>query len=180
MKNLIGFCLVSGVALFAQAKNENSIQTRVEAYVKAEAKKDLLGKKSCLRGQVTKKSAEMETSYGGLYNKQIQVQAVQKNMEASRFLSKYCDQYFDKDMKPTEDMSKRVYRHCVSKDAYTYLAVIKFGFSTEDTAGFEGIQSIATVGVTRDLIVKADAAAAPEVSDIVKYNESVKISCSTK
>lgn len=180
MKFLTGFVLVFATAFSAHAVNNNSIQGKLEAFIKAEVAKELEGKKSCLNGKISKKSAEMEAAYGGRYSKETEVRSTPESSEVYRFLAQYCDGYLDKDMKPTEDEKKRVYRHCVNKDVFTYRVTIQFGFSTSGTVGFEGIHLPATVELTRNLIVKADANYNPEVSDIIKYGESIKIKCGSK
>lgn len=177
MNFLIGFVLVFVTAFFAYAENNNSIQGKLEAFIKAEVAKELEGKKSCLNGKISKKSAEMEAKYGGRYSKETEIQSIPESTEVYRFLAQYCDGYLDKDMKPTEDENKRAYRHCVNKDIFTFRVIVQFGFSTSGTVGVEGIHLPATLELTRNVIVKADANYNPEVSDIIKYGESIKIKC---
>lgn len=180
MKFLIGFVLVFATIFSAYAENNNSIQAKLETFIKVEVAKELEGKKSCLNGKISKKSAEMEATYGGRYSKKIEVQSIPESTEVYRFLAQYCDGYLDKDMKPTEDEKKRAYRRCVNKDIFTYRVIVHFDFSTSGTVGFEGIHLPATVELTRNVIVKADANYNPEVSDIIRYGESIKIKCGLK
>lgn len=116
---------------------------KVLAHLKKEAAKDMAGKPSCFKGEIKKKDAEMQESYGGRYQQGGEVpnlNLVKIGEENSRYFDKYCDQRFDKNKKlisEDDEKTEVVYRRCHFSEESVFAVSAGYEFSTSGSYGTE-------------------------------------------
>lgn len=177
---LVTLCALS---ISAGAKtSQRSIQATSDAktvvtYLTKQAQRDLKGLASCFQGGVREKMQEMEDAYGGRHSPEVPNISVAKlSEEIYRAPAKYCAG-LDKNMKHTENESEQVYQACTTNDVATYISTLNFSFSTTGTFGDDGLAYKVNIETTSTLIVKKDADAFPEESDIISSSSKTHVTC---
>lgn len=148
--------------MYSEIVNQRS---EIQYYLQKEAEKDLAGTASCFKGEVKKKSLEMEESYGGRYQPDVTIDTANAGYSVYRFRAKYCSE------------ASEGKRTCDNTDSHSYLVTAQFTAATSGSAEAEAIAFNVRRDVRTVLVVKEDADYNPNEDEIISEKTTTTYTC---